>query len=53
MCIFEEITNAEMYAEILAQCLVPFIQLVYPEGHCFMQDNKAKHTSCHAHRFFA
>ena len=31
ICIFEGIMNAD----ILAQCLVPFIQRVYPEGHRF------------------
>ena len=46
--IFEGIMNAKMYTDILAQCLVPFIQRKYPEGHRFMQDNDSKHTSHHA-----
>ena len=40
MCIFEGIMNAEMYTNTLAQCLVPFIQRVYLDGHRFMQDNE-------------
>ena len=33
--------------------LVPFLNQAYPNGHCFMQDNDPKHTSCRAQAFFS
>ena len=45
ICIYEGIMNAEMYTNILAQCLVSFIQRVYADGHRFMQEQSTNHIS--------
>ena len=42
---------ADMYTDILATTLLPFIQDVYPDGHRFIQDNNPKHTSRHAQQW--
>jgi hypothetical protein len=44
--------DAEMYCQILNEYLVPFIQTVYPNNHCFMQDDDPKHTSRRAQKLF-
>ena len=36
--------DAPLYIEVLIQTLLPFLQRVYPDGHCFMADNDPKHT---------
>ena len=45
--------DASLYLEILKVGLLPFLRRVYPNGHCFMQDNNPKHTSAAAREFFA
>ena len=50
--IFDGIMNAEGYANILNQALVPFISATYPDGHRLMQDNDPKHTSRYIQTFF-
>ena len=44
--------NADLYVQILEECLLPFLQEIYPDSHCFMQDNDPKHTSRWAQQFF-
>ena len=45
VCIFSSIMNAEVYIQIVMQCLISSIQHLYPKHHHFMQDNNPKHTS--------
>ena len=45
LCIFEGKMNAPLFMSILHKSLEPFICAVYPDGHCFMQDNDPKHCS--------
>lgn len=45
VCIFEGKMNGPLYVQILTQTLLPFIRIVYPDEHKFMQDNDPKHTS--------
>ena len=40
----EECMDAELYVEILDQCLGSFVYRAYPNGHRFMQDNDHKST---------
>ena len=51
ICIFEGIMDASLYIEILEATLLPFLESVYPDGHCFMADNDPKHTSTAAKDF--
>ena len=43
--------DASLYIEILEATLLPFLESVYPDGHCFMADNDPKHTSTAAKDF--
>ena len=52
LCIFEGKMNAPLFVMILERCLVPFLQAVYPDGHCFVQDNDPKHCSNYVRRFY-
>ena len=46
--------DATFYTEqILENTLLPTIQMMYPEGHRFQQDNDPKHTSKKAKEFMA
>ena len=39
------IMDVPVHVNILQQTLLPFVRSVYPDGHCFTQDNDPKHTS--------
>jgi len=51
ICLFESNMDAPLYIEVLEQTLLPFIELVYPDGHRFMADTDPKHTSKRATDF--
>jgi len=39
--------------EILKKTLIPFVESIYPDSHCFMADNDPKHTSNAAKSFLS
>ena len=51
VCIFDGIMRASLYAEILKETLLPFINRFCPD-HRYMQDNDHKHTSQLVKAFF-
>ena len=51
ICIFEGIMDVSLYIEVLEATLLPFLSLVYPDGHRFMADNDPKHTLKDAKEF--
>ena len=51
LCIFEGKINTPLFIQILRCSLLPFIKSVYPDGHCFVQDNDPKHCSQLARQF--
>ena len=54
LIIFEGIMDSEFYVEcVLRTGLVPFIEIFFPEGHRFIQDNDPKHRSKRAKDFMA
>ena len=44
--------DADGYVSILELALLPFLRDLYPNGHCFVQDNDPKHTSKCSVAFF-
>ena len=51
ICILEGKMNTPLYTDILGKALAPFLGMVFPDGHQFVQDNDPKHVSRHAQRF--